>query len=85
LRDTASSASLQGMNMNREPDATRLLTVSEACERLQVSRPTLYGLIRRGELRTITIGRSRRIPLSALNRFVEHALDETDLADERAL
>lgn len=76
MRDIAASAYVQ--RMTRDPDAARLLTVSEGCEVLHVSRPTLYGLIRRGELRTITIGRSRRIPLSALTRYVEEALEASD-------
>jgi len=43
-----------------------LLTVNEAAARLKLGRTKLYGLIRSGELATVSIGRSRRIPESAI-------------------
>jgi len=48
-----------------------LLTVPQAMAALQVSRWTLYQLIRSGELDSIVVGvRCRRIPESALNDYV---------------
>ncbi|MEU0483462.1 helix-turn-helix domain-containing protein [Streptosporangium sp. NPDC006013] len=48
-----------------------LLTVPQAMASLQVSRWTLYQLIRSGELDSIVVGvRCRRIPESALNDYV---------------
>lgn len=63
--------------MPRDPDTARLLTVKECCERLHVSVPTLYALINSGELRSITIGRARRIPVSALTRYIDEALERS--------
>jgi len=60
--------------MSVDPDPHRLLTVAEACDRLRISRPTFYGLVRTGRLRTITIGRARRVPLSAIDQFVDAEL-----------
>lgn len=48
-----------------------LLTPEEAGERLGVGRTQIYDLMRRGELRSVHIGRLRRIPVSALQRYVE--------------
>jgi excisionase family DNA binding protein len=59
----------------REQDAGKLLlTVGEAASRLALSRSHLYRLIQTGDLRSITIGRSRRIPASVLHEFVEDRL-----------
>lgn len=47
-----------------------LLRVREAADRLGISRATTYSLIQKGELRTVHIGASRRIPAEALVEFV---------------
>lgn len=51
-----------------------LLTVDETAKRLRVSRPKVYDLLRRGELSSFTIGRSRRIPSSSVDAYVESRL-----------
>jgi len=48
-----------------------LLTVNEAAARLAIGRTTLYELIASHELRTIKIGRARRVPESALQAWIE--------------
>jgi excisionase family DNA binding protein len=47
-----------------------LLTIREACDRLKLSRASLYRLIQRGELPTVRIGRSRRVVSEDLDRFI---------------
>jgi excisionase family DNA binding protein len=47
-------------------DQDRLLTVAEALKKLNVGRGTAYKLMASGDLPSITIGRSRRIRLSAV-------------------
>lgn len=47
-----------------------LLTVPEACARLRISRWMLYRLIQANQLRTITVGRRRLVPRSAISDFV---------------
>ncbi|MEU9920824.1 helix-turn-helix domain-containing protein [Streptomyces griseoluteus] len=42
-----------------------LLTVEEAARCLRVGRTTCYGLIRTGELESLTIGGLRRVPADA--------------------
>lgn len=51
-------------------DPSRCLTAEEAAEHLSVGRTTVYRLLAAGELLSITIGRSRRIPLSSIAAYV---------------
>jgi excisionase family DNA binding protein len=53
-----------------------LLTVPEVMRRLKVGRSTVYDLIRTHRLASITIGRSRRIPDTAVREFIAHELAE---------
>lgn len=44
------------------PEPVRdMFTIREVCDRLRVTRPTLYRLAQRGALRMVKIGRSVRI------------------------
>lgn len=52
-----------------------LLTPEEAADRLALSRTTIYELIRTGELRSVKIGRARRIPVAALGEYVAGLFD----------
>ncbi|GIH91260.1 helix-turn-helix transcriptional regulator [Planobispora siamensis] len=55
----------------------KLLTVPQAMAALQVSRWTVYQLIRSGELASVLVGeRCRRIPESALNDYVTRLCEE---------
>lgn len=47
-----------------------LLTVGEVAEVLGMSKGTCYELMRAGTLLSVKVGRSRRVPASALERFV---------------
>jgi excisionase family DNA binding protein len=51
-------------------DDLRLYTVGDIEQRLQLSRAKVYDLIRSRQLRSITIGRSRRIPHQALTDYL---------------
>ncbi len=51
-------------------DGCRLLTIDAAADFLAISRGAVYHLLDRGEMTSIHIGRSRRIALSELRRFV---------------
>ena len=48
-----------------------LLTPEEAAEALGVKRTFLYGLLMSGQLVSVKVGRSRRVPLIALHSYVE--------------
>jgi excisionase family DNA binding protein len=53
-------------------DAAQLLTVRQVCDRLQCSRTYAYGLLQRGQLRAVKLGRLTRIPLHTLEEFIAH-------------
>lgn len=46
-------------------------TPEQAAEQLQVSRRKVYELLRTGALRSVKIGKLRRIPARALDEFLE--------------
>jgi excisionase family DNA binding protein len=47
-----------------------LLTPEEAARALRVGRTTVYALMKIGELRAVYIGRSCRLPVAELERYV---------------
>jgi excisionase family DNA binding protein len=48
-----------------------LLTVRQAATALCVGRTTVYELIGAGELEVVHIGRSTRVPVAAVEEFVD--------------
>lgn len=52
-------------------NAEQLLTVNQVCARLQMSRASIYRLIGANRLRSIKLGRSRRIALSDLTAYLD--------------
>jgi excisionase family DNA binding protein len=58
--------------MNDDDRRRRLLvSLPEAAEILCLGRSTVYGLVARGEIPTIRIGRAVRIQIGALEEWVE--------------
>ena len=47
-----------------------LLKVEQAAERLGLGRTIVWGLVTSGELESVKIGRSRRVPIEALGAYV---------------
>ncbi len=54
------------------PPGTALLRAEEAAYELNVGRARVYGLIASGELRSVKIGGSRRIPREAVSEYIKH-------------
>lgn len=54
----------------------KLLTVGEAADVLGLGRSKAYQLVMRGELQSIQIGRSRRVPAIALDEFIRRRVAE---------
>ncbi len=48
-----------------------LLTVSEATQQLGIGRSLLYELLADGQVESIHVGRLRRIPIDALDDFID--------------
>jgi len=53
-----------------------LLRVSEAAELLSVARSKAYLMVQTGELPSVRLGKSVRIPVAALNAYVERITSE---------
>ncbi len=60
-------------------DDLRLVTLPEAARFLSVSRGSLYDLLTTGQLASVHIGRSRRIPLGEIRRYVRDRLQRDTL------
>ena len=54
-------------------DCGEVLTVEELSQVLHIGRRQTYELLRRGDVYSVAIGRSRRIPRSAVERFLAGA------------
>ena len=52
-----------------------LLTIEEAARRLSIGRSHIYELMQRGGLRSVRIGRSRRILNTDLQAFIDQILN----------
>lgn len=57
-----------------------LLRVDEAAEALAISRAKLYQLMASGAISYVRIGRSRRIPVVAIEAFIAALVDKEDAA-----
>lgn len=51
-----------------------LLTVEEAAEQARLGRTTMYQLVKTGQVRSVKIGRSRRVPRDAVDSYVAKLL-----------
>ena len=52
------------------PELPRLVTVPDAARLLGIGRTTAYELIAAGQLEVVHIGRSTRVPTTAVDSFV---------------
>ena len=48
-----------------------MLTPEQVAETLGIGRSTVYDLMREGRLTSVKIGRSRRVPVSAVREFAD--------------
>ena len=55
---------------NVVPEHVIALTLDQACQRLQLSRLSVVGLIESNRLRAVKVGRKWLISASSLDRFV---------------
>jgi excisionase family DNA binding protein len=64
-------------------DGPRVLyRVDDAAALLSVSRSRIYELIRSGQLRTVLVGCSRRVPARSVEEYVDQLLDADGDDDE---
>lgn len=48
----------------------RALSIAEVAEALSISRPTVYRLLERGELKAFHVARRRLVSVEELDRFI---------------
>lgn len=63
--------------MEVTPQDVVLLTIPAAMYRLSISRSSLYELMGLGEIVSIKVGRSRRVPRESIDAFVARRVAET--------
>lgn len=63
--------------------APRFMTVTEVAELMRVSKMTVYRLIHGGEMPAIRVGKSFRVPESAVRQMIDVQMSEW--ADELLL
>jgi excisionase family DNA binding protein len=61
-----------------EADDRLLLTVQEAARRLGIGRSLMYELIASGAVRSVRVGRLRRIPSDALGSYIASLWNDGD-------
>lgn len=59
--------------MEHTPDLD-LLKVMETAELLNVSRSTVYELMRSGALKSVKVARTRRIPMAEVRKYLDRQL-----------
>jgi excisionase family DNA binding protein len=62
------------LDHSQKPVPKVLLTIPEAAEAMSLGRSFLYELVMRGEIASIKVGRTRRIPTTALHEYVARQL-----------
>ena len=66
----------QNADVTVQPDERLLLSVDEAAHRLSIGRSLLYELLAAGEIRSIHVGRLRRVPIAALADYIHRQASE---------
>ena len=54
-----------------QPSAVQLMTISEACRRLEISRSTFYNLVAEGKIPLRKVGGSSRVRSDELDDFIQ--------------
>lgn len=76
-RPSGPSSSTNGGSRSGTPLASvRFLTVAEVARLMRVSKMTVYRLVHAGELTAVRVGRSFRVPESAVHAYLSEAFGE---------
>ena len=59
------------LNKSQESKEEKLITRTEACELLGITKPTLYSYCKKGLLNIYSIGGKQRMKLSEVNKFIK--------------
>ena len=53
-----------------------LVSVADAAHMLSIGRTAAWELVRKQKIKSVKIGRTRRVPVSAVQEYVQRLLDE---------
>jgi excisionase family DNA binding protein len=53
-----------------------LITVDELAARLSIGRTAAWELVRKRKIKSVKIGRTRRVPVTSLQEYIERLLEE---------
>ena len=53
-----------------------LVSVADAAQMLSIGRTAAWELVRKQKIKSVKIGRTRRVPVSAVQEYVQRLLDE---------
>ena len=62
--------------------APLLLSVEEGAAQLRIGRSRMFDLIRRGEVLSVKVGGSRRIPYDSLRAYVDRLTEQAPRVDD---
>ncbi|HEX6500165.1 MAG TPA: helix-turn-helix domain-containing protein [Micromonosporaceae bacterium] len=65
-------------------DPRVVLTIEEAARRLGIGRTLMYSLVMSGQIRSVRIGRLRRVPAQCLTDYVADLLASNGNAERAA-
>ena len=68
---TANGSRAERERANGRGHEVLLLTMVDAARVLSIGRTTMYELVNAGEIKVVHIGRSARVPVAAVEEFVE--------------
>jgi excisionase family DNA binding protein len=66
------------MMIQKAAPAKVLLTIDEAAQALSIGRTLLYELLMHQQIASIKVGRARRVPMAAIDDYVNRQLTNTD-------
>jgi excisionase family DNA binding protein len=55
-----------------------LFSVEEVADILHIGRSTVFNLIKQGKIQSIKLGRSRRVPIDAMQTYVDELVSEAN-------
>ena len=53
-----------------------LVSVADAARMLSIGRTAAWELVRKRKIRSVKIGRTRRVPIAAILDYIQNLLDE---------
>ncbi|SDQ16201.1 helix-turn-helix domain-containing protein [Quadrisphaera sp. DSM 44207] len=68
------------MATDRDLSGVRFLTVAEVATMMRVSKMTVYRLVHSGEMPAVRVGRSFRVPETAVDQYLQHSYIQTETA-----